>query len=1180
MNCTNQSCIAQNFCALGTIEINLKTKLVNISDKFYSISGYKKNDLISKDLQFWDLIFEEDKANLKDAIERVKSKSRKTRTNFRIKCNDGNLKWISLLLSVSVFENGIPTEIIGIQNDISEQMEELEFLNDINIKFSKLIENFSGGILMEDESRKIFYVNKDFLNLFSIPTTPSNLIGSDCKKSTELVKNLFTDPDDFITSTENCFINNQPIYGQIFKMRSGVILERDFIPIIEKNESKGYLWLYRDITKLKQHEEELKFRIGFEQVIINLSAKFINLDWNNIDKEIEESLGIIGKLISADRSYIFLFSDDLSIMNNTHEWTAEGVSQEKDNLQNIPTAVFPWWMNKLTNNEIIHIPSVNELPEEANAEKEILEPQGIKSLVVIPLVYLNVVIGYMGFDSVNEYKVWSSDSIKILSITGNVITNAIKRKESEEALSKSEERYKLISHLVSDFALTYQIDKSNNIIIEWATESTNRFLGISSGNVYSIEMFNKNIHVDDLNYVIQKREKLRYSSHIQSEYRIILPNGDSRWIKEFGLSESMGRNNSGRYHIAAQDITESKLYEERLQIERTLFRTIIDNIPDPIYVKDLDGKKVLVNAAEMEVLGVKNINDIVGKTDFDFYPPESAEATKIEDELVMKSGNSILSKEGYVVTRNGEKLWFIGNKIPLYDNYGKISGLVGISYNITNRKKSEEALKISEAKYKDVVNSVREVIFQTNIKGEWVFLNNAWKEITGYEIDESIGKNSNQFVIEKDRVTNTSLINSIVTGENDQIRYEIRFLTKYNEIKWVEVYARGIIRNKYDIVGISGTINDITLRKQSDEEIRKLTRAVETSPTGIILATLDGKITYVNPGFVNIGNYDNMSEFIGKKFFDFTTNESTKALTREILPSLNVGEVWNGETLIKTASGDFIPIEMICTMIPDENNDPQYILANFYDITHRKKAELEIKNALKKEKEVNELKSKFISMVSHEFRTPLAAILSSSDLLDLYWDKWTTEKRSSLLLKIKKSIKDLIEMLNDVTEINRAESGKVKINNERINVVSFLNELLEELYSGYPQHPKVQLKISENNIFAITDKKLLRQIFVNLISNAIKYTDINKNIYISLIINNATLVFSVKDEGIGIPEEDAKYLFEPFMRSKNAVKIKGTGLGLSITKRAVELLNATIEFESRENYGSTFVVKIPTNNYI
>jgi signal transduction histidine kinase len=269
------------------------------------------------------------------------------------------------------------------------------------------------------------------------------------------------------------------------------------------------------------------------------------------------------------------------------------------------------------------------------------------------------------------------------------------------------------------------------------------------------------------------------------------------------------------------------------------------------------------------------------------------------------------------------------------------------------------------------------------------------------------------------------------------------------------------------------------------------------------------------------------------------------------------------------------PAEVITSVVHDDEGETEYYLINFNDITERKKAEEDIKISLQREKDLNELKSKFVSFVSHEFRTPLTAILSSAEMLEMYGSQLDETKKQNHYSNIKKSIDNLIVLLNEVTEINRADSGKIKVNPEEFELITFLTELVKEICSVYPEHPEIIWEIPFTSLGVDLDQKLFRQLANNLISNAIKYTPADKKVFISLSEEDNHFTIVVKDQGIGISIEDQKNIFEPFIRGRNVAKINGTGLGLAILKRAANLLQGNIKLESVINEGTVFSVTLP-----
>ena len=918
-NLTPIDCDSSVVFKSGYWKWDIKDEKIQLSNNWKKMLGFDSEE-VSGTVQEWiERLHPTDKfRTLKILTSLKKGSNEYFDFYYRIKNKSNVYCWMNCYGSAIEFdEDGNALSITGIQQDVDELKTSEEYYSEVNLRFGTLAENFGGGILLENEERKIFFINQQFCDFFSIPVPSEQLLGSDCTDAASNSRHLFSDPEHFMQSITEILKNRVPVKGEVCKMKNGMILERDYIPIFDEFKYKGHLWIYRNITHFKENEDKLEFRLHFEELITKLSSKFINLSYKEIDFEIDEALKMIGKFIIADRSYVFLFNDDNKLMNNTHEWVNDGITSEKENLQYIPTDIFPWWMDKLMRHECIYIPCVKDLPEEAKAEREILEPQGIKSLVAVPMIYSNKVIGYVGFDAVKQFRSWTEDSIKLLTMASGVITNALKRKENEEALIKSEAQYRL------------------------------------------------------------------------------------------------------------------------------------------------------------------------------------------------------------------------------------------------------------------VINSVKEVIFQTDTLGNWIFLNPAWTDILGYSIEESIGQNFSYYIHKEEKEKNFDVLRPLVNKELEFSLHDVIFLTKDGKQKICEVYVKSILNENDQVIGISGTIRDISVQRQSEQEIRKLNRAIETTETGILLSDFKGTISYVNPGLMNIYGFKSNEHIVGRSIFSLTSAEGAKILKEAIITKLMSGNNWKGEIELRKANGKFFPAEAICSVVHDDKNKPLYVVANFYDITERKNAEIEVKNSLIKERELSVMKTKFVSMVSHEFRTPLAAILSSSDLIEMYWEKFTDEKRMSLLKKIKNSVHNLIEIISDVTEINKVDSGKAVVNLEQLEIIQLINNIIDEVAQAYPTRPKIDFSTETTSLYLLSDKKLLRQIFINLISNAVKYTPADKNVYISFEEQPELIIFRVEDQGIGIPEEDFSTLFEPFMRSKNIGKIKGTGLGLPILKRAVELLGGRIDFASKLNIGSAFNVYLP-----
>lgn len=241
-----------------------------------------------------------------------------------------------------------------------------------------------------------------------------------------------------------------------------------------------------------------------------------------------------------------------------------------------------------------------------------------------------------------------------------------------------------------------------------------------------------------------------------------------------------------------------------------------------------------------------------------------------------------------------------------------------------------------------------------------------------------------------------------------------------------------------------------------------------------------------------------------------------------------------------------------------------------------KERTLELTQSLEREKELNEMKSRFVAMASHEFRTPLSAILSSLSLSESYLKTEQEEKRKRHIERIKASVKNLTVILDEFLSLDKVEQGKVEIEKELFDLYEFADDLREEVHGMLKEEQRIAFSYKGRRDIML-DKRIIRNIMLNLLSNAIKYSKEQQTIFYDIDADEHIVVIKVRDEGIGIPEEEQQKLFNKFYRAKNASNIQGTGLGLTIVKQYVELLNGRISFVSKADLGTTFIVEFPLN---
>jgi PAS domain S-box-containing protein len=299
------------------------------------------------------------------------------------------------------------------------------------------------------------------------------------------------------------------------------------------------------------------------------------------------------------------------------------------------------------------------------------------------------------------------------------------------------------------------------------------------------------------------------------------------------------------------------------------------------------------------------------------------------------------------------------------------------------------------------------------------------------------------------------------------------------------------------------------------------------------------------------------------------------------------------ENILKTLIGEHLYFEVNNNNNNNNNNNyysvntvPLYnedktattALIVYNNISQQKKIEIDMQLALKKEQELNELKSRFISMASHEFRTPLSVILTSAILIDKQNAIGSYLENKKYLNKITNSVNNLELILNDFLSLSKLDEGKIIATQNYFDLIQFSKSLTEEIEVNLKNGQTISITHRDIKIPVNLDSKLLRHILLNLLSNATKYSPENADINLKIINNHEKVYLKIIDQGIGIPEEEQKNLFQRFFRAKNAVNIEGTGIGLNIVKHYLGLMQGTINFESKLNNGSTFTIELPKNN--
>ena len=377
---------------------------------------------------------------------------------------------------------------------------------------------------------------------------------------------------------------------------------------------------------------------------------------------------------------------------------------------------------------------------------------------------------------------------------------------------------------------------------------------------------------------------------------------------------------------------------------------------------------------------------------------------------------------------------------------------------------------------------------------------------------------------------------------------------------------------------------EITERQRAETALRqteqKYRSIFENAVEGIFQTTSDGHYLNANPALAESLGYASSEELI-EKLTDIERQLYVEPNRRTEFVRLMQKDklVSEFESQVYRQDGRVIWISENARAVYSTNETLLYYEGFVEDITERKQAAADIRNALEKEKELNELKSHFVTMTSHEFRTPLATILSSADILQKYSHKLREEQKLTHLQQIQTTVKHMTQLLNDLLLVGKAAAGKLQFEPTPLDLISLCQALVKELELINNTHAIAFVNKGDCTT-ACMDAKLLRHILGNLLSNAIKYSASGSIVHFELICQQGEVIFHIQDEGIGIPALDQAQMFEPFHRASNVGTISGTGLGLAIVKTSVDLHGGTIIVASEAGVGTTFRVTIPLDNRI
>jgi PAS domain S-box-containing protein len=471
--------------------------------------------------------------------------------------------------------------------------------------------------------------------------------------------------------------------------------------------------------------------------------------------------------------------------------------------------------------------------------------------------------------------------------------------------------------------------------------------------------------------------------------------------------------------------------------------------------------------------------------------------------------------------------------------------------------------------------------------GTFIYVSPSSLSIIGYLPEEVIGKNPYEFFHPDDLEQIQASHSTSLTGEQvSGLAY--RFRCKNGNYVWLETRTNPVLDEAGNVIKLVTVSRDISEQRRIEEQLKQerdlLSSIMETSPSGIVVVEKSGQITFANQRAQAIMGIT-QKDFTGRTTYDSPawahTDYDGNPWPDEKQPFVRVMQtkkpVWEVRHAITLPDGTRTYLSINGAPILDADGEVSKVVFTIEDYTRRKIQEDELAATLAREKHANETKSNFISLVSHEFRTPMTIIMTSTHILEMKLSTMSHAEVIDRLDKIRTQVHRLNNLISDVTFINKDELVGQPIQPVRINLPQFFSQIADEIQIAHDDHQPIKLIQAHPSETVMLDLSLMQQIFINLLSNAVKYSPPDSTVTCQYSGDKHSLSVVVKDEGIGIPQEDQLHLFEVFHRAANAHKIPGTGLGLAIVKRAVDKLGGTITVDSQVGAGSTFTITLPLN---
>ncbi|HET7710562.1 MAG TPA: PAS domain S-box protein, partial [Thermoanaerobaculia bacterium] len=563
-----------------------------------------------------------------------------------------------------------------------------------------------------------------------------------------------------------------------------------------------------DASERREAREILHHRLAYEKLISSISSYFVNLSSDEIDNGIVDTLGAICLFVGGDRAYVAQLSEDQRQASMTHEWCAEGIASRKQKFQGVPVRSLPFLRERLSAMDVVTIRSIDDLPPEAIAERDVYLGSGNKTVIAVPMIAKKTVVGFIGLNGVRGEIPLTDETVALLRIASEIFVGALQREKSERALRSSEERHRLLFE--RNVAGVYRSSMDGTIVecndaLAWMLGFSNR------GELLRMRASDLYFSSDERRHFIEQLR--RHGSLPDFELRLRKKDGKPLWVLE--SVHLVSENGEELIEGTVLDITDRKETENALRESELRYRTLIEQMREGLTRQGTDGRLQFVNDKFCEMVGYRR-EELLGRDPAEFLLANAEDAQLFRAKAA--SGISGLPDryEVRVRRKDGIVIWVEVAAAPVLDANGTVIGVIGVHYDITARRIAEEALRESESRYRLMADNSTDLISRSSGDGIVLYVSPSVLPLLGYEPSEVIGQPVLQVVHPEDHEHVRHFTR--VVKRSGSATFTWRALRRDGSTVWLETTTRAIADREvvHEYVSVS---RDITERKHAEAQI-------------------------------------------------------------------------------------------------------------------------------------------------------------------------------------------------------------------------------------------------------------------------------------------------------------------------------------------------------------------------